>query len=315
MAQSIPSIPPLITDGINTRIVYAKYRVGVKDAAIAIPAPFTNACYGIVGHLVPESEYLALRGVTSAMPTLVCPHEATPSDRKKFAAEVAAIASFKLALYNSLPCELRSLIGGSGGQSVHELELSTILATLDAKFKALKPADIQCLLTNLCVPYVYPQPLATFVSSHIEIHALLAANGEVVPNASRLQYYREALKPCGLFQDAIRMYDRYNKTPTFDTFAEAMDDEFEAISSRITTSTVGYTVASTASSALAATHHQVAPTSALPTVQLTKAQFKELFDEFSELRRIENKMRSDERKKKQQHKKKQKSDEEKLGLA
>jgi hypothetical protein len=158
MAQSIPSIPPLITDGINTRIVYAKYRVGVKDAAIAIPAPFTNACYGIVEHLVPESEYLALRGVTSAMPTLVCPHEATPSDCKKFAAEVAAIASFKLALYNSLPCELRSLIGGSGGQSVHEVELSTILATLDAKFKALKPADIQCLLTNLCVPYVYPQP-------------------------------------------------------------------------------------------------------------------------------------------------------------
>jgi hypothetical protein len=63
-----------------------------------------------------------------------------------------------------------------------------------------------------------------------------------------------------------------------------------------------YTVASTASSALAATHHQVAPTSALATVQLTKAQFKKLFDEFSELRRIENKIRSDERKKKQQHK-------------
>jgi hypothetical protein len=63
----------LITDGINTGIVYAKYRVVLKDAAIATPALFTNACFGIVEHLMSEPEYLALRGVTSAMPTLVSP--------------------------------------------------------------------------------------------------------------------------------------------------------------------------------------------------------------------------------------------------
>ncbi len=53
------------------KAVYSKYRVVLKDAAIAIPAPFTNACYGIAGHLMSESEYLALRGVKSAMPTEV----------------------------------------------------------------------------------------------------------------------------------------------------------------------------------------------------------------------------------------------------
>ncbi len=69
-----------------------------------------------------------------------------------------------------------------------------LISRSNLRFPLSPPAliDYKCLLTNLCVPYAYPQPLATFVSSHMEIHALLAANGEVMPNASRLQYYREA---------------------------------------------------------------------------------------------------------------------------
>jgi hypothetical protein len=121
--------------------------------------------------------------------------------------------------------------------------LQQIRAHLDAQFLILPPSLILTIRNSLCIAWSPTEPFPEFVGKQRKAHAVLAANGQVVPEAFKFHDFEESLKPSGVFATRIEIYKialPNTVQQTFDTLAPVLLTYYLTLPMSITAKAAGY---------------------------------------------------------------------------
>ena len=170
------------------------------------------------------------------------------------------------------------------------------MTKIEAKFGQMSHHDRRQLHDKLLVAYNPPYSLLTFELDHREVHRRLHADGQPLSEFDKFNYYADALKPCGIFTEAIKNYLRNFPQPDFDSFCSAMAAEAELCGPNITAATAGY---SSGGSALVAASRQHIPTMEELTALIASTVSKALDQRDKERRQLQRNKKKQQRKQQQ----------------
>jgi hypothetical protein len=121
--------------------------------------------------------------------------------------------------------------------------LQQIRAHLDEQFLILPPSLILTIRNSLCIPWSPAEPFSEFVGRQRKAQAILAANGQLVPEAFKFQWFEQCLIPSGVFATRIEIYKialPNTLQQTFDTLAPVLLTYYLTLPSTITAKSAGY---------------------------------------------------------------------------
>jgi hypothetical protein len=147
--------------------------------------------------------------------------------------------------------------------------LQEIREHLDGQFLILPPSLIVTTRNSLCIPWSPSEPFAEFIGKHRKAHVILAANGQVVPEAFKFYDFEECLKPSGVFASRIEIYKialPNTVQQTFDTLAPALLTYYLTLPMSITAKAAGYaaSVLSTGTAPPSPSGSHIAPSAVHP---------------------------------------------------
>ena len=124
--------------------------------------------------------------------------------------------------------------------------LQQLRAHLDAQFLILPPSLILTIRNSLCIPWSPSEHFPEFVGRQRKAHVTLAANGQVVREAFKFQWFEQCLIPSRVFESRIEIYKialPNTLQQTFETLATALQTYYLTLPASITAKAAGYAAA------------------------------------------------------------------------
>ena len=134
---------------------------------------------------------------------------------------------------------------------VHEyrrLTLREVHAFMDRKFLTLSPSDLSANLNQILIPYNFSNSAIDYTNLHREIHAVQVENNNPIPEFQKVKHFLQGLAPCGIFLNAIDIWQAADHTvagQTFNGLATAITNFYRNLPSTMTSGSGGYTAAAT----------------------------------------------------------------------
>jgi len=209
-----------------------------------IPAPFAPLQYpGLEPNLANDANALAVSRHNAEWASWKFQHE-------QFQKQQAELNAFKLLFLQSLDkTTLQRLSHPING--TRQLSVADIHAFLGARFGTMVSVDLISLSSTLAAPHRLETPIENLLQKHRDAHGIAASQQQPFPEYQKVQLFRVAVKPCGIFEPCILAWLLANATvatQTFDSLATAIlsfSDNFDQTS---TAASLGYSAAVEANS-------------------------------------------------------------------
>ena len=166
-------------------------------------------------------------------------------DMARYTQEVNSIRRVKMLILKSVPNHCIAALEDPVFQ-FQNVTLQQIRAHLDGQFLILPPSLILTIRNSLCIPWSPSESFAEFIGKHRKAQVILAANGQVVPEAFKFQWFEQCLIPSGVFDTRIAIYKiAFPDTlqQTFDTLAPVLLVYYLTLPATITAKAAGYAAA------------------------------------------------------------------------
>ena len=222
-------------------------------AAFELPADFILASrpFGIIAGPCVQRPYLGDRPVLplpATAPTVAIHNDMVNMWKENFARytqEINSTRKVQIMILKAVPTHCIAALEDPVFK-FQNVTLQEIRVHLDAQFLILPPLLILTIRNSLCIPWFPSEPFAEFIGKHRKAHVILAANGQVVPEAFKFQWFEQCIAHSGVFETRIAIYKiSFPNTlqQTFDTFAPALLTYSLTLPVSIITKTAGYAAA------------------------------------------------------------------------
>lgn len=155
---------------------------------------------------------------------------------------------------------------------------SMILAHLDSRFNVPTAADLQANRAILSIPFRSDKDFLLFIQDFVEVHKYAERANHPIDSAEMVSFFKQAITPCGLFNQKLYLYFATNPTvlsQTFDALSKSMAHEWinEILPGRITLPVSSFTASAATMPAPSVLTLQeqiaLAVTAAMKTLNLT----------------------------------------------
>lgn len=126
-------------------------------------------------------------------------------------------AIFRTSVAMCLPQEVKHTICPNG-EAIYSLPPQVLFQRLRDHYERLDAEDLSKLRQSLITPYNQDDEIQTLLSKHLDIHYTLATAGYPLDESDKIERLETALKPCGLYDLAIRMFHTQHPRVDHNTF-------------------------------------------------------------------------------------------------
>jgi hypothetical protein len=166
-------------------------------------------------------------------------------DMARYRQEISSIRRVQILILKAIPAYCSAELEDPVLQ-FQNVTLQQIRAHLDAQFLILPPSLILTIPNSLCIPWSPSESFAEFIGKHRKAHVTLAANGQVVPESFKFQWFEQSIAQCGIFDARIVIYKialPNTIQQTFDTLAPVLLTYYLTLPATITSKAAGYAAA------------------------------------------------------------------------
>jgi len=166
-------------------------------------------------------------------------------DMARYTQEINSIRRVQILILKAIPAYCIAELEDPVFQ-FQNVTLQQIRAHLDAQFLILPPSLILTIRNSLCIPWSPSESFAEFIGKHRKAHVTLAANGQVVPESFKFQWFEQSIAQSGIFDARIVIYKialPNTIQQTFDTLAPVLLTYYLTLPATITSKAAGYAAA------------------------------------------------------------------------
>jgi hypothetical protein len=116
-----------------------------------------------------------------------------------------------------------------GVNGFRNLTAAMILAHLDSRFHVPTAADLQANRAILSIPFRSDQDFLLFIQSFVEVQIYAERASHPIDSAEMVALFKQAIAPCGLFNQKMYLYFATHPTvlsQTFDSLSKSMAHEW-----------------------------------------------------------------------------------------
>ena len=188
----------------------AEYLLEIRDAGI-VAAAFEPIAHPGPAPILPNGANAAaiqLYGIQVSI------HKDVKANRK---AQQQNLSNLILQVVKATPAQCLVEIAHHE-TGMRDVSIAQYYVHMQGLFNVMSPTDLDENLKSLSDPYDESQDLATFIAKHRSVHATQLANLQQVTQAAKVKFFKEAMAPCGLFDNRIENWVIAHPTVVLQTF-------------------------------------------------------------------------------------------------